>query len=257
MTSTKNTKRRNPQKLLAWLDVLAITAWGVLMLKYWLNGKLNILIHPDYFWLIIVASIGLLIIAFFKGKELLQKRRYSDVVTADHMTIFPPGWSSSILLLTALLGFFISPQVFASQTAMNRSVTELLGPTRSQPQAFRASVRPEDRTLVEWVRTLNVYPEPDAYTGQKAKVQGFAMYPQDIGKEFMMLSRFVITCCAADAYPIGLPVKLSESRDKYPADKWFEVEGTMITETIAGKRHLAINATSIKEIEQPKNPYSS
>lgn len=227
------------------------------MLKYWQTGKLNILIHPDYFWLIIVASIGLLLVASLKAKELLQRRRYNEVVGAQHITIFRPGWSSSLLIITALLGFFITPQVFASSSAMDRSVTELLGPTRSQPQAFRASVRPEERTLVEWVRTLNIYPEPDAYAGQRAKVQGFAMYPKDIGQDFMMLSRFVITCCAADAYPVGIPVKLSESRDKYPADKWFEVEGKMFTETFNGKRHLAINATSIKEISQPKNPYSS
>jgi uncharacterized repeat protein (TIGR03943 family) len=257
MTSTTNTKPKISPKLLAWLDVLAIGAWGVLMLKYCLTGKLYILIHPDYFWLIMAASIALLLVAFFKGKQLLRKRRYTELTLSDHITVFPPGWSSSLLLFTALLGFIITPQVFASQSAMDRSVTELLGPTRSQPQAFRASVRPEERTLVEWVRTLNIYPEPDAYTGQTAKVQGFAMYPQDIGKEFMMLSRFVITCCAADAYPIGLPVKLTEDRSKYPADKWFEVEGKMITATFSGKRHLTLNATSIKEIPQPKNPYSS
>ncbi|OKH46508.1 TIGR03943 family protein [Calothrix sp. HK-06] len=257
MTSQTNTKPKISPKLLAWLDVVAIGSWGVLMLKYWQTGKLNILIHPDYFWLIIVASIALLLVASLKAKELLQRRRYNEVALAQHLTVFPPGWSSSLLIITALLGFFITPQVFASQSAMDRSVTELLGPTRSQPQAFRASVRPEERSLVEWVRTLNIYPEPDAYTGQRAKVQGFAMYPKDIGQDFMMLSRFVITCCAADAYPVGIPVKLSEGRDKYPADKWFEVEGKIITETFNGKRHLAINATSIKEIPQPKNPYSS
>jgi uncharacterized repeat protein (TIGR03943 family) len=258
MTPTPARKIRKNIKIMPWLDVLAIAAWGILMLKYWATGKLNLLIHPDYFWLVVVASIGLLVVAFFKSKQLLKRRQIiEDTASAQHITIFPPGWGSSLLIFTALLGFIFTPQVFASQSAMNRSVTELLGPTRSQPQAFRSSVRPEDRSLVDWIRTINVYPEPDKHAGQKVKVQGFVMHPKDMRKEYFMLSRFVITCCAADAYPIGLPVKLKENSDKYQSDKWFEVEGKMITDTIAGKRHTTIEASSLKEIPQPKNPYSS
>ncbi|NJL10146.1 MAG: TIGR03943 family protein [Calothrix sp. SM1_7_51] len=225
------------------------------MVKYWLTGKLNLLIHPDYFWLVITGGIGLLIVTFFQTKLLLKKRR-EILPEAEHMNVFPPGWSSSILLITAIAGLLITPQVFASDKAMTRSVSELLGPTRSQPQSFRATTRPEERTLIEWVRTLSVYPEPDKYTGQKAKIQGFVIHPQELSQNFIMLSRFVITCCAADAYPIGLPVKLSENREKYKPDSWLEIEGKMITENIAGKRHLAVEATSLKPIPQPQNPYS-
>jgi uncharacterized repeat protein (TIGR03943 family) len=65
----------------------------------------------------------------------------------------------------------------------------------------------------------------------------------------------VITCCAADAYPVSLPVKLTQSRDTYKPDSWLEIEGQMITESLAGKRQLVIEAKSIKGIDEPKNPY--
>lgn len=48
MNSTQKTKLRTRNYLLPWLEVLALAAWGVLMLKYWLTGKLNLLIHPDF-----------------------------------------------------------------------------------------------------------------------------------------------------------------------------------------------------------------
>ena len=71
------------------------------------------------------------------------------------------------------------------------------------------------------------------------------------------LARFVLTCCAADAYPVGLPVQLSaSSRQQYPPDTWLEVEGQMITQTFSQKRQLTIKADTLKEIPQPKNPYS-
>jgi uncharacterized repeat protein (TIGR03943 family) len=127
--------------------------------------------------------------------------------------------------------------------------------TRSQPQAFRSVTKAEDRSLIDWVRTLNVYPEPDAYAGQPVKVQGFVVHPPDLPSQYLLISRFVITCCAADAYPVGLPVKLKEKREVYRPDTWLEIEGQMITETLKGKRQLTIEATSLKKISPPANPY--
>jgi uncharacterized repeat protein (TIGR03943 family) len=252
-----NPKSKIQNLLLPWLDVIAITSWGILILKYWRTGKLNLLIHPDYFWLAISGGVGLLIVGFFKAAQLWQQRRRRfDVPSTQHFSFFPPGWGSALLLTTAILGLTITPRVFASQTALDRGVTDLVGATRAQPQAFRATIRPEERSLVDWVRTLNVYPEPDAYTGQKVKVKGFVILPPNIEKDHLFLARFVITCCAADAYPAGLPVKLNEPRDQYPPDTWLEVEGQMITENVLGKRQLTIVANSLKKITQPDNPYT-
>jgi uncharacterized repeat protein (TIGR03943 family) len=253
-TQTPKPKRIN--LLLPWLDAIAITAWGILMLKYWLTGKLYLLIHPNFFGLVVIGGICLIIIGLFKMQELWQRRRRDVMPNIQHMTLFPPGWGGALLLTTAILGFIITPQVFASDKALNRGVSDLLGTSRIKPQAFRASIRPEERSLVDWVRTLNVYPEPDAYTGQKAKIQGFVMRPQDLSKEYFFIARFVLSCCAADAYPIGLPVKLPANQEQYAADTWLEVEGQMATEILGGKRQLTIVANSIKKIPQPKNPYS-
>lgn len=252
-----NSQIKASNKFIPWLDVVAIAAWGILMLKYWLTGKLYLLIHPDYFWLAIVGGIGLLIVGFFKGLQLWKHRRQADKANALHINVFPPGWGSFLLLTAAILGLIITPRAFASQTALDRGVTELIGATRVQPQAFRAQVRPEERSLVDWVRTLNVYPEPDAYTGQKVKVQGFVIHQPNVSQEYIFLARFILTCCAADAYPVGLPVQLpSSSRQQYPPDTWLEVEGQMTTQTIGEKRQLTIAANSLKKIPQPQNPYS-
>jgi uncharacterized repeat protein (TIGR03943 family) len=250
-----NSRAKIYNVLLPWLDVVAIAAWGVLMVKYWFTGKLSLLIHPNYFGLVVVAGIALILISIAKARQLWRQRRRQVESTAQHINLFPPGWGSALLLTTAILGLVITPQVFASDKAIQRGVGDFLGSSRMQPQSFRATVRPEERSLVDWVRTLNVYPEPDAYTGQKVKVQGFVIHPQDLGQEYLFLARFVLTCCAADAYPIGLPVKLSTSRQEYKPDSWFEVEGKMETATLSGKRQLTINASSLKSIPQPKTPY--
>jgi uncharacterized repeat protein (TIGR03943 family) len=242
------------RRLSPWLDTLAISAWGILFLKYWLTGKLYLLIHPNYMGLTIAAGIALLLVAGLKGIVLLKKS-VAPVDSSQHLTLFPPGWSSVLLLGVAIFGFIVQPRAFASETATHRGVHDANIVTRVKPQAFRGAENSEDKSIVDWIRTLTVYPEPDAYTGQKAKVQGFVIYPPQLDDRYLLISRFVITCCAADVYPVSLPVKLSGSREAYKPDTWLEIEGQMITETLAGKRQLTLAATSLKPIPEPKNPY--
>ena len=255
LVMAKKTKITLQNIFFSWLDALAVTVWGVLMLQYWLTGKLYLLIHPNFFALVIGCGIVLLIIGLLKMRAIWRQGRRVDTSNIQHLNLFPPGWGSALLLTVAILGLTITPRVFASDTAIQLGVTDLLSTGRAQPQSFSPSIRPEERSLVDWVRTLNVYPEPDSYTGQDAKVQGFVIHPPDIAKEYIFLARFVLTCCAADAYPVGLPVKLPKNQERYPPDTWLEVEGKMITETLGGKRNLTIAATSIKKIPQPRNPY--
>jgi uncharacterized repeat protein (TIGR03943 family) len=260
--------------LMAFFDIAAILAWSILLFKFCWTKEINLLLHPDYIWLAYSAGFFLLGLGIFKVLQWIGRplrylrssalrdsrsrsaRRAPRPPTAEaspHFSIFPIG--SALLLGVALFGLNFTPQPFASQTALDRGVTDTLTLTRSQPQSFRTKSRPEERTLTEWVRTLNVYPEPDAYKGQKAKIEGFVIHVKDQPDNFLTLSRFVITCCAADAYPIGIPIKLEGSRSEYKPDQWLRVEGEMATQTLNGKRQLVVAAKTLTEIPKPDAPY--
>jgi uncharacterized repeat protein (TIGR03943 family) len=252
--------RRSASRLRqTWLDVLAIAAWGAVLLKFWLTGKMPLLLHPNYVWLAITAGIALVGLSIWKagqGLLLLRRRSRQILPNPQHFTLLPPGFSSLLLLLVALVGLGFTPRPFSSEVALNRGVTESLTLTRSQPQAFRATVQPEARSIIDWVRTLNVYPEPDAYTGQQVNVDGFVIHPPNFPEGYLVISRFILTCCAADAYPVGLPVKLTGDRSSYPADSWLKIRGSMITETLNNQRQLVIQASAIEPIPEPRNPYA-
>jgi putative membrane protein len=270
MDDTAKHNKISLQKLLPWLDILAVFLWGILFCKYWLTGQLQLLIHPNYFPLAAITGIFLLFIAGLKSGQMYQEQKKKITVSSidpiEHITIFPIGWGSSLLIITAILGLIISPQVLTSQAAIQRGISESLPLLREQTQLFRTSTNSEDRSIVDWVRTLNAYPEPDAYTGQKAKLSGFVVHLEGLPDNYIILSRFIITCCAVDAYPVGIPIKLSQSRSDYPADTWLEVKGVMITEALPSnsqnsddraenKRQLVLNASSIVKIATPSNPY--
>jgi uncharacterized membrane protein YcgQ (UPF0703/DUF1980 family) len=231
-------RQSSPRRKIAWrlwIEILALGTWSAMLMRYWFSGKLGLLLHPDYMWLSNTASVVLAGLAGFKAWQLLFQRQVPKELNLQHFSLFPKGWSSAILLAVAVFG---------------------LVATRAQPQQFGNVSRPEERSLVGWIRTLNVYPEPDAYAGQTAKVDGFVIHSPDLPDSHFVLARFIITCCAADAYPVGLPVKLPEGdRTAYPPDTWLSIEGQMTTETLNDERRLVIAAQTLTEIPEPANPY--
>lgn len=48
--------RPKPDNRLLWLDIITMFLWGVVMMQYWLTGKLRLLVHPAFSWLCIVAG---------------------------------------------------------------------------------------------------------------------------------------------------------------------------------------------------------
>lgn len=256
--------KKSNNRLIQGLNILAILAWGILLLKYGFTGQYQLLIHPNYFYLMMLTGIILIILSLIKTQQLF-KTPINTLDNEQHLTIFPPGIGSSLLLISALAGLIISPTVLTSSTALQRGVTETLPLTRYQPQTFITQTKPEEQSLIEWVRTLNAYPEPDAYTGQNAKITGFVITLPELPPNYLLLSRFILTCCAVDAYPVFIPIELPADSQPYTADTWLEIEGTMTTQNLKirdrsdapqEKRRLVLQAKKIKPIPTPKNPYS-
>jgi uncharacterized repeat protein (TIGR03943 family) len=243
------------QKFLPWLESCAIAAWGITLLKLWITGQLYLLVHPNYIPLTVIAGLSLALVGGAEAWRVSKRRQGYTVNNQQHVSLIKPSLSSSLLLIVAIIALFVSPRPFTSEKAIHRGVIDNIADARTVPQSFRASNRPEERTLIEWVRTISAYPEPDAYKGQKVKLTGFAVHAPDQPDNIFLITRFVITCCAADVYPVSLPIKVADSRSNYPPDRWFLVEGQADVETTNGKRQVVILASNITAIAEPKNPY--
>jgi uncharacterized repeat protein (TIGR03943 family) len=238
---------RSSQPILGYLDGASLLLWGVLLLKLWVLDQLFILIHPNYIPLAVGAGFVLLGL----GTAELWRSQQQQQGRGEWR------WGSGIFLATAIVGLLVNPRAFASDKAIHRGVDDFAALTRTAPASFRASNRPEQRTLLEWTRTIAAYPEPDSYTGQRAKVKGFVVKSAQLPDNVFLLTRFVITCCAADVYPVSLPVQVTGDQSLIKTDQWLEVEGIMFTLTHDNRRQLAIAAQKITPISEPQNPYDT
>ena len=152
MSNTSVRVKKKSRSISDWIDILAISAWGILLLKYWLSDKLIFLINPNYFWLSNFTAILLLSIGIYKTWQMLRVNSKKQLQQMQHMSTFPPGLSSRILLLTAISGLFFSPQALTSEYVTNYELSTFSTISQSKVQEFRPSSRPEERSLVDWVK---------------------------------------------------------------------------------------------------------
>ncbi|WOD39335.1 TIGR03943 family putative permease subunit [Nodosilinea sp. E11] len=259
--SSSNGSRASARRPIPWqalVDAVMLILWGLMLLRFTVTGKLYLLLHPDYMWLAHLAMVLLLAMGTARSVQIwssYRQGRGQTLRSQEHIALLPRQLSVGLLIAIAVFGLIYTPRPFASETAFQRGITDVLGQTRSRPQRFSLGGDSEERTIVDWVRTLNVYPEPDAYAGQAVRVSGFVTHIPGWPDNYFMISRFVLTCCAADAYPVGLPVVLPEGTPRPAPDTWLEIAGTVQTNTLDGKRQLTIGSPTLTEIPEPRTPY--
>lgn len=95
---------------------------------------------------------------------------------------------------------------------------------------------------------------PKEYMGRKIKASGFVYKEEGLDVNQLVISRFLITHCIADASIIGLLTEFKQASE-YEQDTWIEVEGTLEVTTFNGVELPLIKANKWKVIEEPTEPY--
>jgi uncharacterized repeat protein (TIGR03943 family) len=121
-----------------------------------------------------------------------------------------------------LLGVLVPPQPLGAQAVSRRELNVdgvgLGGGEQMMVQEGR------ERNILDWLRAFSAAEDPISLAGQEAQVVGFVYHDDTLARDQFMLSRFVVSCCVADATVLGLIVSWSDSH-QLPADTWVEVTG--------------------------------
>lgn len=96
--------------------------------------------------------------------------------------------------------------------------------------------------------------EPEKYIGKTIKMQGFVYKEEDFQPNQLVLTRFLITHCIADASSIGFLTEFNEAYS-LEQDTWLDVEGTLEMTVYNGSEMPTLKITSWKVIKEPKEPY--
>lgn len=96
----------------------------------------------------------------------------------------------------------------------------------------------------------------NAFQGQEFEAQtvGQVLFDEKTPKGYIVIFRFVISCCVADGQPIALLVQC-EDPSALKQEEWVRVKGTVKTETINGQKSTIMIPKSIDVIPEPREIY--
>lgn len=237
------------------LQALILAGLGVFLLEKIWSGTLYWYINSRFLPLILLAALGLLILA----QTILPRRRPAGVEpehdhhSHDHGEA-APAWGLFAVALPVILGLLIPARPLGAAAIANKGVNTSAPLVAGGGQTVTLDIAPVDRNILDWVRMFNYASDPASLSGQPADVIGFVYQDSRLGQNEFLVGRFAINCCVADALAIGMAVQWPGA-SSLAANSWVRVRGPVEASTVGGQRIPLIRAESVDQVPEPAQPY--
>jgi putative membrane protein len=227
------------------LRAIGLAAWGALFGWLWLSGESVRYLGPRTQWVVPVGAIGL----------TLSAAAYLHA-TRDRPS--PRPGAGEALGLAALLVPILAAATLAHAQLGSLAATNKLSSRGIDPSAL-ARLASRDASEIGFLQ-LNAAGRDDDLSrelglaaGKPVRLTGFVT-SEPGGRRPFELSRFYITCCIADAVPVGVHIAPgSVRRLRAHRDDWLDVTGVLAH----GDREWIVRAIRIQHIDAPSKPYLS
>jgi uncharacterized repeat protein (TIGR03943 family) len=240
----------------SWQALLLLALFLFMMSKV-INNQLVWYINIRFVALTLLGILMLAILAqrvFAEARELRrQAASEEDHHQHDHEHA-PSAMNLWIMLIPLAIGLLIParPLDASAVTAKGLTTSSPIVSSDSSAQIFETPS--EQRNVLDWVKLFYFETDLTPYIGQQASVVGFVFHDESLPKGQFYLSRFILSCCAADGYAVGMIVDWPRA-DSLEQDTWLLVKGPIdVISTENGSSPL-IRATSVESVAQPDQPY--
>jgi putative membrane protein len=230
----------------------------VVVATVWLavTNQLILYIHPRYVvFTVIMAAIALVFVA--ASAFLREPHDHDEKPSRLQNGISLAAATLSVVIAAGLI--VVPPATLTSATLAQREIngTGLGQETQSVAAASTTSDAAFAKfTVVDWSSLLRQTSDVAFYAGKPADVVGFVSADPDDPENMYFVSRFIITCCAVDAQPVGVPVYEPGWSDKYGIDDWVRVSGGFATNpSQASQQSIALLPETAQKVDQPGEPY--
>jgi uncharacterized repeat protein (TIGR03943 family) len=230
-------QRLSPSRL---AGAAVLGAWALLFWWLLLTGRQNFYLSTRTQWvvpvgatLLTLAALGRLVTARTREREPVRRRE---------------AWIMGAVVAPVVLMMALPPATLGQFSAGRRSSFASAGVATSA-----ADIGSGELTLVD-VATGQTTPEGEAALAARAGEQvgfvGFVTRYDDTPADELFLTRYVVTCCVADATIAQVRV-VNVTPGTFEPNDWVEVTGAIYP---IG-REVIVNASSIVGVERPERPY--
>jgi putative membrane protein len=222
--------------------VIALAAWAIFLGYLLVSKEISRYLGPRTYWVVIVGAVVFALAA--AALLVVPRRPGTDPVSLRDAL-------GTIVLLIPLVAVAAIPNADLGALAASRR-SPLGGPTGSSllvPAPKGGDVSFID---VHFANESAAYAaEAGVGPGVPVDLTGFVSEETAGPGDSFELSRFYISCCAADAIPYSVTVLQRGSERRFAEDTWLRVAGTLEQ---TGNRYV-VSAQSVVRVNEPNDPY--
>ncbi|GAA1759673.1 TIGR03943 family putative permease subunit [Agromyces humatus] len=253
--------------VLALIGIVA-TVWLAL------TDQLSLYIHPGTSWFaIVMALIGaVLVIAAFALTPLEDDHQVASDASqpgpAVHLHEHDPtaprsvgsgtiraALAAAIIVGASLALLVLPPATLTSAAAAQRSINSETS-TLDQDATALVGGDTSSFTVKDWAVLLGQSPDADFFAGRSIDLVGFVSSSPDDPDNVFYVTRFVVTHCAIDAQPVGVPVYLPGWAERFEPDQWVTASGAIVPNPGSSSAEpLLLTPDEISVTDQPEQPY--
>jgi putative membrane protein len=250
-----------PQRLYRSFQALLLIGLFLFLMSKVMNNQLLWYINERFAFLTIIGIAFLAILAqsLFTEVQRMRKQQNAEEPDGDHHhhgdhDHAPAAGNLWIMLIPLLIGVLIpaKPLDAAAVSAKGITTSSALVSSQSSSQLFETDS--EQRNVLDWIQIFYFEEDLNPFIGQQASVVGFVYRDASLPQGQFLVSRFILSCCAADGYAVGMVVESPEA-GSYKDDTWIKVSGPVDVVSFNGSRSPLIHAESIEVVSQPEQPY--
>lgn len=224
------------------LTTVVLGSWAALFWFVLLTDRTNLYLSSRTGW---VVPIGAVVLTFAALGRLASIRTSApEPIRAKDVGAF------ALLVIPVVIVLALPPAALGSFAASRRSSIAAGGLGASAEEIASGEL-----TLIDvagGLRSSEGMKALVARAGDQVSFVGFVSKKRGLPADEFILTRFLVSCCVADALSVQVRV-VDAPLAGFEADQWVRVEGTIYP---LG-REVVVQASSVTETERPKRPYLS
>jgi putative membrane protein len=215
-------------------------AWAVLFWFLLLSGRDALYLSTRTSWVVPIGAV-LLTTASLGRLASARVRSPRPMTTRE-------AWVLGLMVVPVVLVLALPPATLGSFSAGKRTAFANAGIATSVGDAGTGALSLIDVAAAQTTREGEAALAKRA--GETVDLVGFVIrYPDTPAGEFM-LTRYIVTCCVADATIAQVRV-VNVPPGAFAANEWVDVKGAIYP---LG-REVLVNATSVETVPRPEHPY--
>lgn len=239
------------ERLQAWAKTALLIGLAIYFLYNIFSGNLTNYINQRFVWLSYVAVALFLLLGIASLWNLLRGGNHDHHHDHDHHHHDTMSWwALGVIAVPLVLGTLIPSRPLGA-TAIDGNISLSAA---SVTNATTFTTNPLEWNVLDWLRAFNSSEDINSFNGKEADVVGFVYKEITFPENQLMVARFTVSCCVADAAAIGIPIMWDKAAT-ISQDTWVRVKGTFQVGEFRGDTVPVLQAVSVETVAQPEHPY--